>query len=104
MAVLTESVSVHEVKLIEPPVKRVRIPKRGRGRPNTKLKRLIYDKAAAFRGALKLHPDYAEVRLHLGMLLKRQGRLEDAEEQFQLFKELMPECKEMDIFAEELEM
>ena len=49
--------------------------------------------AAAFRGALKLHPDYAEVRLHLGMLLKRQERFDEAEEQFQLFKELMPECK-----------
>ena len=48
---------------------------------------------AAFRGALKLHPDYAEVRLHLGMLLKRQERFDEAEEQFQLFKELMPECK-----------
>jgi len=52
--------------------------------------------AAAFRGALKLHPDYAEVRLHLGMLLKRQERFDEAEEQFQLFKELMPECKEID--------
>jgi transposase len=46
MAVLTESASVHEVKLIEPLVKRVRIPRRGRGRPKTKSKRLIYDKAA----------------------------------------------------------
>jgi len=52
--------------------------------------------AAAFRGALKRHPDYAEVRLHLGMLLKRQERFDEAEEQFQLFKELMPECKGMD--------
>ncbi|MCL2710713.1 MAG: tetratricopeptide repeat protein [Planctomycetaceae bacterium] len=49
--------------------------------------------AAAFRGALKLHPDYAEVRLHLGLLLKRQEQFDEAEEQFQLFKELMPECK-----------
>ena len=46
MAVLTESASVHEVKLIEPLVKRVRIPRKGRGRPKTKSKRLIYDKAA----------------------------------------------------------
>ena len=52
--------------------------------------------AAAFRGALKLHPDYAEVRLHFGLLLKRQGLLKEAEEQFQLFKELMPECKDID--------
>jgi len=51
--------------------------------------------AAAFRGALKLHPDYAEVRFHLGMLLKRQERFDEAEEQFQLFKELTPECKGM---------
>jgi len=47
--------------------------------------------AAAFRGALKLHSDYAEVRLHLGMLYKKQERFDEAEEQFQLFKELMPE-------------
>jgi len=52
--------------------------------------------AAAFRGALKLHPGYAEVRLHLGLLLKRQERFDEAEEQFQLFRELMPECKDMD--------
>jgi len=51
---------------------------------------------AAFHGALKLHPDYAEVRLHLGILLKRLGRLDEAEEQFQLFRELMPECEGMD--------
>jgi tetratricopeptide (TPR) repeat protein len=50
--------------------------------------------AAAFRGALKRHPDYAEVRLHLSMLLKRQGRWEEADEQFQFFKELMPEYRE----------
>jgi tetratricopeptide (TPR) repeat protein len=50
--------------------------------------------AAAFRGALKLHPDYAEVRLHLGLLLKRLERFGEAEEQFLLFKELMPECKD----------
>ena len=52
--------------------------------------------AAAFRGALKLHPDYAEVRLHLGRLLKKQGQFDEAEEQFQLFKELMPECQGME--------
>ena len=51
---------------------------------------------AAFRGALKLHPDYAEVRLHLGLLFKRQERFDEAEEQFQLFKELMPECKDIE--------
>ena len=53
---------------------------------------------AAFRGALELHPDYAEVRLHLGMLLKREERFDEAEEQFQLFRELMPECKGFDDF------
>jgi transposase len=46
LAALTESASVHEVKLIEPMVKQVRVPRQGRGRPKTKQKRLIYDKAA----------------------------------------------------------
>ena len=34
------------VKLIEPLIKRVRIPRRGRGRPKKRVKRLIDDKAA----------------------------------------------------------
>jgi transposase len=42
----TESASVHEVKLIESLVEKVRIPRQGRGRPRKKVKRLIYDKAA----------------------------------------------------------
>ena len=46
LTVLTKSASVHEVKLIEPLVKQVRIPRRGRGRPKKRLGRLIYDKAA----------------------------------------------------------
>lgn len=46
MALLLESASVNEVKLIEPLVKRVRVPRCGRGRPRTQFKRLIYDKAA----------------------------------------------------------
>jgi transposase len=44
MAALLGSASVHEVKLIESTVKQVRIPRRGR--PKTKVKRLIDDKAA----------------------------------------------------------
>ena len=46
LAILTETASTHEVKLIEPLIRRVRIPRRGRGRPKTKLRRLIDDKAA----------------------------------------------------------
>jgi len=46
MAALTESANVHEVKLIEKMVSQVRVPKVGRGRPKTKIPRLIYDKAA----------------------------------------------------------
>jgi len=46
LAVLTETASRHEVKLIEPLIKRVRIPRRGRGRPKKRVKRLIDDKAA----------------------------------------------------------
>jgi transposase len=46
MAALTESASVHEVKLIEKTVEQVRVPRVCRGRPKKKLKRLIYDKAA----------------------------------------------------------
>lgn len=46
MTALLESASVNEVQLVEPMVRRVRIPRRGRGRPRTRLRRLIYDKAA----------------------------------------------------------
>ncbi|MCL2711013.1 MAG: IS5 family transposase [Planctomycetaceae bacterium] len=46
MAVATASASVHEVKLIEPLVKQVRVPTMGRGRPRKRVGRLIYDKAA----------------------------------------------------------
>jgi len=46
MAVLLEKASTHEVKLIEPVIRQIRVPKRGRGRPRTKVSRLIYDKAA----------------------------------------------------------
>jgi len=46
MAAAMASASVHEVKLIEPLLKRVRVPKMGRGRPRKRLGQLIYDKAA----------------------------------------------------------
>ena len=46
MAALTESASVYDVKLIEQTISQVRVPRRGRGRPKTKVKRLIDDKAA----------------------------------------------------------
>ena len=46
LVVLTETASMHEVKLIEPLIKRVRIPRRGRGRPKKRVKRLIDGKAA----------------------------------------------------------
>jgi transposase len=46
MVALTESATPHEVTLIEPTIKRVRVPKMGRGRPRTRLKRLVYDGAA----------------------------------------------------------
>ena len=46
MAVFLEKASTHEVKLMEPVIKKIRVPKRGRGRPRTRLHRLIYDKAA----------------------------------------------------------
>ena len=46
MAASTASASIHEVKLIESTVDKVRVPKVGRGHPKTKLKRLVYDAAA----------------------------------------------------------
>jgi transposase len=46
MATLLESATPSEGQLIEPTLSKVRVPKLGRGRPRTKLKRLIYDKAA----------------------------------------------------------
>ncbi|MGL4594583.1 MAG: tetratricopeptide repeat protein, partial [Thermoguttaceae bacterium] len=46
---------------------------------------------AAFLGALKYHPDYADVHFHLGLLLKRQNRKEEALQHFQLFMQLSPE-------------
>ena len=46
MATLLESATPNEVKLIEPTIAKVRVPKLGRGRPKTTLKRLIYDKVA----------------------------------------------------------
>lgn len=47
--------------------------------------------AAAFRGALRFHPDYAEVHYHLGQVLHHNGLTEEAQEHFQLFLELMPD-------------
>ena len=46
LGIQLSSASPHEVKLIESTLAKVRVPKTGRGRPKTKLKRLIYDKAA----------------------------------------------------------
>jgi transposase len=46
MVAVTESATPHEVTLIEPTIRRIRVPKMGRGRPKTRLKRLIYDCAA----------------------------------------------------------
>ncbi|MDR2346438.1 MAG: tetratricopeptide repeat protein [Planctomycetaceae bacterium] len=46
---------------------------------------------AAFQGALKYHPDYAEVHFHLGMLLKRIGLINNAIEHLQLFIDLIPD-------------
>ncbi len=47
--------------------------------------------AAALRGALKFHPEYAEVHFHLGMLLHRAELHDEAEHHFQIFLELMPD-------------
>ena len=46
LVAMTESATPNEVKLIEPMLERLRIPKVGRGRPKTKWHRLIYDKGA----------------------------------------------------------
>jgi transposase len=46
MVAQTESATPHEVKLIEPMLVGVRVPKLGRGRPKKRLRRLIYDGAA----------------------------------------------------------
>lgn len=47
--------------------------------------------AAAFRGALKHHPEYAEVHFHLGMLLNRVGLADEAREHLRIFLELAPD-------------
>lgn len=46
LAVQLASASPHEVTLIEGTLQQIRIPRVGAGRPRTKPKRLIYDKAA----------------------------------------------------------
>ena len=46
LGVQLSSATPNEVKLIESTLDQVRVPKRGRGRPRTKIKRLIYDKGA----------------------------------------------------------
>jgi len=46
---------------------------------------------AALHGALKYHPDYAEVRFHLGMLLNRLGLQGEAKEHLRLFLDLAPD-------------
>ena len=55
--------------------------------------------AAAFRGALKHHPDYAEVHFHLGMLLRRAGLEDEASHHFRVFLELMPDSPWADRIA-----
>ena len=46
LAIQLTSASPHEVRLIEPTLDYLRIPRIGRGRPRTRVSRLIYDKAA----------------------------------------------------------
>ena len=46
---------------------------------------------AAFRGALKYHPNYAEVHYHFGMLLFRNGMKQDAVSHLQEFLQLAPD-------------
>lgn len=56
LGILLSSATPSEVKLIDPTLEQVRVPRIGRGRPRKRLKRLIYDKAAdsdALRGRLK---------------------------------------------------
>ena len=58
LGVLLSSATPNEIKLIEKTLQTVRVPKIGRGRPRTHIKRLIYDKAAdgdALRLRLKAH-------------------------------------------------
>ena len=45
MGNLLDSASPAEVKLIEPTLETIAVPRRGRGRPRKRPKRLIYDKA-----------------------------------------------------------
>ncbi|GHT27859.1 O-linked GlcNAc transferase [Planctomycetales bacterium] len=45
----------------------------------------------AFRGALKYHPDYAEVHYHLAELLRKSGNENEAEEHLRIFTELAPD-------------
>ena len=49
------SATPHESKLIEPTLDTIRVPRIGAGRPRTKIKRLIYDRAA----------DYTSLRVRL---------------------------------------
>jgi len=46
LGIQLSSATPNEIKLIESTLDQVRVPKIGRGRPRTKLKRLIYDKGA----------------------------------------------------------
>lgn len=58
LGVLLKSATPNEIKLIEPMLERIRVPRIGRGRPRTHLNRLIYDKAAdsdKLRLRLKAH-------------------------------------------------
>lgn len=46
---------------------------------------------SAFEGALKLHPEYADVHYHLGKTLLQLGRTGEGEYHLGLFNKLMPE-------------
>lgn len=46
---------------------------------------------AAFRGALRQHPEYAEVHFHLARLLKRNDFEDEAREHYRIFLELAPD-------------
>ena len=45
---------------------------------------------SAFQGALRHHPDYADVHYHLGRTLQKLGKPIEAEHHLERFRELMP--------------
>jgi tetratricopeptide (TPR) repeat protein len=46
---------------------------------------------STFRGALKFHPEYAEIHYHLAELLRKNGKENEAEEHLRIFTELAPD-------------